>query len=434
MLPRALLLPLCALSLARAQPCLPLLPPAPALLWGAQYSAPSSPAAANRTSALWGQVLGAGGRLFQLSLPWAAVEPTPGQPNIELVAQLLEEVRSVGGIPLFNLALIDTNRVTLPPDLMDPSDNTRLRAGLNFSSPEVMDRYAGLVQTLAPLVAYMGGPYWGTGNEVDVLMGEHPEYAIPFVDFTIAFQAYIKRLTAPNPLAVGATLTVAGLGQLAAAPPPWLTALLQYADVTPLTYYPLQGDFALQADSAVVHQQVLLAASALPPGRCTVFQEFGAPAGYGNASSTDGSSEALQAAFLADFMGRVPQLLAAAGHPLRAASLFEFVDMENCAAVAPQYNSTAPAFIEYLWCVGLCCALRAAAPFPPATSALKHSHQAPPHAPLPALQHAGHCQGLWRTQAGLQHLSRARQGGGGVRRAQRIALYRPILCEIPYRL
>ena len=337
--------------LAQPQPCLPLLPRSPSLLWGAQYSAPSSPAAANRTGGLWAQALGAGARLFQLSLPWAAVEPTPGQPNLELVAQLLADVKSVGAIPLFNLAVIDTNRVTLPPDLMDPEDDTRLRAGLNFSSPEVTDRYAGLVVALAPLVAFYGGGYWGTGNEVDVLMAEHPEYAMPFVDFTIAFQAYIQRLTAPSPLAVGATLTVGGLGALAGAPPPWLTALLDYADVTPLTYYPLQGDFALQPDAAAVQQQVLLAASALPPRRCTVFQEFGAPAGYGNASSVDGSSEALQAAFLDDFMGSMPGLLAAAGHPLRAASLFEFVDMEGCAAVAPQYNISSPAFIEYLWCV-----------------------------------------------------------------------------------
>jgi hypothetical protein len=77
------------------------------------------------------------------------------------------------------------------------------------------------------------------------------------------------------------------------------------------------------------------------------------PSGYGNASSVDGGSEALQAAFVQDFMGRVAAQLAEAGHALRAASVFELVDMEGCRGVAPQYNLTSPAFVEYLCTLGL---------------------------------------------------------------------------------
>ena len=274
---RALLL---ALLPALARPgCLPLLPASPPLLWGAQYAAPSSPSTANKTGALFGEVLAAGGRLFQISLPWAALETTPGQPNYLLVAQVLNEIQSVGAIPLFNLALIDTNRVSVPPDLIDPSDPTRLRSGLNFTSPEVIGRVAALVEVLAPLVAYHGGPYFGLGNEVDVNLGAHPDVAESFVDLVAEFQVYIRTLTAPSPLAVGATLTVSGLGALAASPPPWLTALLQVADATPLTYYPLAAEFSVKADPAAWHADILAAASLLPPGRCVVFQEFGIPSG-----------------------------------------------------------------------------------------------------------------------------------------------------------
>ena len=200
-------------------PCLPLLPASPSTLWGTQYSAPSDPAAANRTSALWGETLSRGARLFQLSLPWGLVEATPNQPNIELVAALFNDLRAANAIPLFNLAVIDTNRVSVPPDLADPTDSSRLAAGLTWTSPQVLQRYAAVVQAVAPLAAYAGAPYFGTGNEVDVNLAAHPETAQAFVELTYSIQAYVRRLTAPHPLAVGATLTVAGLGALAAAPP-----------------------------------------------------------------------------------------------------------------------------------------------------------------------------------------------------------------------
>jgi len=74
----------------------------------------------------------------------------------------------------------------------------------------------------------------------------------------------------------------------------------------------------------------------------------------------DGSSQALQAEFFTDFMTNVPALLAAAGHPLRAASAFELVDMENCAAEASYYNISSPGFIEYLCTLGMVSAVTGA--------------------------------------------------------------------------
>lgn len=292
---------------------------------------------------------------MQLSLPWGELETVPNQPNLQLIAELLEDVHAVGGIPLFNIAVIDTNRVSVPPDLADPNDPTALRFDLNWTSPELMDRFASLVRVVAPLAAYYGAPYFGVGNEVDVNLQSHPDLTYSFVEFVYTFRLYIRSLTAPNPLAVGATLTVGGLASMASSPPQWLTQLFSVADLTPLTYYAMKGDFIVQADSAQVHAEILSAVSLLPAGVCTVFQEFGVPSGYCNASSTDQGSEALQTAFFNDFMHTMPSALEAAGHPLRAASIFELVDMpdEQCESFSRYYNISDKSFVEYLCTLGI---------------------------------------------------------------------------------
>jgi hypothetical protein len=345
-------------SVVSSLPCLPLLPsplPGHPVLWGAQYSAPTDPLAKNRTDTLFGKMISAGGRLMQVSLPWADIEATPNQPNYGLIAGLLADVRAVGGIPLFNIAVIDTNRVSVPPDLADPNDPTALRFGLNWTSPELVDRFATLVQVVAPLAAYYGAPYFGVGNEIDVNLQSHPDLSYSFVEFVYILKQYIRTLTAPNSLAVGATLTVGGLANMAASPPQWVTQLFLVADVTPLTYYALQGDFVAVTDPAQVHDEILSAVSLLPAGACTVFQEFGVPSGYCNASSTDGSSQAIQTAFFNDFMLTMPTALEAAGHPLRAASFFELVDMpdEQCESFSKYYNVSSKNFVEYLCTLGI---------------------------------------------------------------------------------
>ena len=79
------------------------------------------------------------------------------------------------------------------------------------------------------------------------------------------------------------------------------------------------------------------------------------PSGYGNASSVDGGSEALQAAFLRGFRSVLAEAAAPpSSRELRAASLFQLVDDADCAAEAAYYNgSAAPAFVEYLCTLGL---------------------------------------------------------------------------------
>ena len=347
----AFFLPL-ALYEARAA-CLPLL--APGLHVGASYAAPSSPAAANRTDALFAQVVAAGGRLVQISLPWADIETVPGQPNFLIVAEILASARAAGLIPLFQLAAIDTEHASVPPDLADPTDPTRLRPDLMWNSTELLDRFATVLEVIAPLAAYSGAPYIGVGNEVSVNLAQHPETGYAFAEFLFTMRTFIRKLTSPD-MAVGATMTVADLAGFAAGGdvPEWAQLLLQISDVTPLTYYAVDDRFDVVKSRAAIEQVVQGAASVLPAGACIVLQEFGQPSGYGNSSSVDGGSQAAQASFFADFRAVLNSI--GAEHELRAASLFQLVDADPdvCLQEARYYNGTgAKGFVEYLCTLGV---------------------------------------------------------------------------------
>jgi hypothetical protein len=351
----ATLLTLAALAAAAAAapaPCLPLLPRG-GLLVGASYSRPADAAAGNRTDALFAEIVARGGRLVQLSLPWADVEPVPKQPNYVLVAEILASARAAGLVPLFQLAAIDTEHASVPPDLANPSDPTRLRPGLEWNASELIDRYATVLEVVAPLAAFSGAPYFGLGNEVSVNLRQRPETAFAFAEFAFTMRKFVQQLTSPD-LSVGVTMTVADLFAFSqTAVPEWASLLFDIADVVPLTYYAIDDAFRVVTDRATVEATFLGAASVLPAGACLVLQELGMPSGYGNASSVDGGSQAAQAAFVADF--REVLAKANSSHEVRAASFYELVDMSDadCESFARYYNTSDPAFVEYLCTLGL---------------------------------------------------------------------------------
>ncbi len=146
------------------------------------------------------------------------------------------------------------------------------------------------------------------------------------------------------------TFTVGDIGAFAppGTPPNWFTTLLAVSDVTPLTYYALDSAIHVVTDAAAISRAISDAANALPAGACVVFQEFGQPSGYNNASSTDGGSDAKQAAFFTAFHGALATVNAT--RPVRAASLYQMVDMDasDCEGLSRYYNISDPAFIEYL--------------------------------------------------------------------------------------
>ena len=140
-------------------------------IFGAQYSVPDNATLANATNALFSELLERNATLAQIGLTWASLETTPGSPNFELLGEILYSAVQEGLTPLVNIAVINTNVVSVPSDLADPADPTRLRPGLNWTSTELADRYAQLMYVAAPLIAFYGGGYVGLGNEVDANLG-----------------------------------------------------------------------------------------------------------------------------------------------------------------------------------------------------------------------------------------------------------------------
>lgn len=329
-----------------------------ATLLGASYAGdtlppPGSPAR-NATDALHAALVARGARLAQLEMSWSTLEPAPGVYDFQALAGLLLTARQRGGIPLFTLNAIDTNAVKVPSDLADPADSTRLRPGLAWNDSLVVTRYADALLVAAPLVLAYGGFYFGVGNEVDSNLAAHPETADAFVAFVASARAVIQGAASPD-LAVGVTLTLPGLLRLAPPhTPPWLATLLVTADATPLNFYPLNETDLSVLPLSSVPDTVAAAIALLPPGAPVIFQEFGVPAGFNNASSVDGSSLAFQAAFV-DSMAAVFK-----AHGVRAASLFMLVDWNEatCEAVAQYYVPganwlNAPALMEYLCTLGV---------------------------------------------------------------------------------
>ena len=339
-------------AVTASQPsCLPLL--RPGTLFGAQYSKPSG-AVGNTTDVLFAQLAAKGATLVQISLSWASIETTPNQPNYTLIAEILHEARAAGLTPLFQIAAIDTEHVSVPADLADPHDPTLLRPGLEWNSTEVVQRFASLMLVVAPLAAFAGAPYIGVGNEVSVNLRLHPETGYAFAEFLFIMKSWIQQVTS-SAMGVGVTMTVGDLytWSAPASPPSWAETLLAISDVTPLTYYPLYSDFRVDVDPASYERTLNGALSVLPPTACVVLQELGCPSGYGNASSTDGSNQSVQAAFVSHmgtFLRSVNET-----RNVRAVSWYQLIDMADtdCAYLAHYYNITDPRFLEYLCTLGL---------------------------------------------------------------------------------
>jgi hypothetical protein len=210
-----------------------------------------------------------------------------------------------------------------------------------------------VLEVVAPLAAFAGAPYIGVGNEVSVNLGLHPDTGYAFAEFLFIMRSWIKQLTFPA-MGVGVTMTVGDLSSWAApaSPPAWAETLLSICDVSPLTYYPLRGDFSVDSPAGVA-RTFAAALSVLPQAACLVLQELGCPSGYGNASSTDGSSQAVQAAF----MKQMGVLLRGVNgtRDVRAVSVYQMVDMadSDCLGLQKYYNVTDPRFLEYLCTLGL---------------------------------------------------------------------------------
>eukprot|EP00759_Apiculatamorpha_spiralis_P037094 PhF_6_TR37126/c0_g1_i6/m.54592 len=290
-------------------------------LFGIGYTSPSDPTIANVTNQMYYSFLSKGATLLQVSLPWASIEAQPGVIDYDRVATLLQEARAAGLTPLFNLATMDTSRISVPSDLADSTNPLELAPGLRWSDDVVATRYTKLLDVIAPLVQYSGGWYFGFGNEVDGILsaGVNATTAWDYVVFVAKMRNYVQTITSHS-MMCGVTMTAGFLGRLNSTSSAWVwvQGLMNVSDATPITFYPIgDGVRVIEPHDAAV---VLNSTLALLKNRPIIIQELGCPSGYDNASSVDGSSEAYQQQF---FNASVTTLLSR-GEQVLAIGIFSF--------------------------------------------------------------------------------------------------------------
>ena len=213
-------------------------------------------------------------RAITLSRKWSELEPSPGVYQTDELQRAVVHLGAMGFRILLTIQTIDTNNLTMPPDL----------ANRPFDSPETVRRLRALLARVVPAVE-RHVPWLAIGNEVDVYLAAHPASVEPYARLAEAGREEICRRV-PG-IRVGVTVTYDGLRAQRAM----VERLERSMDVRCLTYYPLKAGFTVKALAQVGADFETMVSGA--GGRPVLLQEVGCPA-----SEQNGSSEAYQAAFV----------------------------------------------------------------------------------------------------------------------------------------
>lgn len=317
---------------------LPLLPAGTHV--GIVYTDPQ-PEAANALDDVFGQTIAAGVDVYELSLYWSLLEPQPGMVDTSLLTQFLAILDRIDLIPYLGIQTIDTVRLAMPPDLVDPADPARLAPGLSFDDPALLARWGAVLDAVVPLLVGQGGFFLSVGNEVDPWLAAHPDQVEPFLRFVDFSREHVQAL-APQ-MGVGVTITAGGV----AAGYGFIPDLLARGDAAVFTYYPLNADYTVRDPSVVAGDVAGLvgAAGNLP----VLLQEAGYPSGY-LPEPSNGSSVELQRQFVAALFEAV-----SAQPQIRMVSFLQLSDWPEaaCDYFLGYYGSSDPVFREYLCSLGL---------------------------------------------------------------------------------
>lgn len=326
-----------ASGVAVAQPSQVPLLPAPIGV-GVIYSE-TTPETRPRTDQAWSGVLSRGANAYQLAVAWDELASADGTPSIGPVLPLLDTIRGADLSVFLTLRTVDTTRLRLPADFMDPADPTRLAPGLAFDSPVVLAALRSLLDELVPALVERSGFALSLANEADVWARSNPLGAFPLAVFVETGRLHAHTL-APD-LAVGATLTREGLYE------PTLGALfVAVSDAAMFTYYPLYGAVLDPAAAAQDFDRM----ETLAGGRAVLLQEFGCPSGPAGGGGVLGASDELQRRWVETVFREV-----------RRRPAFRFISVLHLADWPPDvvagfeayYGSSSPAFVEFLTTLGL---------------------------------------------------------------------------------
>jgi hypothetical protein len=222
------------------------------------------------------QSLTAGVNYLYLSPKWNELEPKPGNYNFKDLDFQVDQLDTYKLTGVLNLRIIDTNRRTMPPDLMNRS----------LHDPEVRRRLVQLIQAVMPRLHHRVH-YLLIGNEIDGYFNGHQD---EIQDFAGLWQAGADAARTLEPgLQVSSTITFDAVSKIDTAFRP----ILERTDFLSVTYYPLSPDFKVRDPKSVVPELDGLVRSAR--GKKILLQEVGCPTSPLNDSSEDKQAQVFSA-------------------------------------------------------------------------------------------------------------------------------------------
>lgn len=212
--------------------------------------------------------------LFGMAPEWTELEPAPGtyalQEFVVNPLTLLDPDNTKFKSYILVLKTIDTNRKTIPADVMSTS----------FDDPVVINRFLSLIDNLASATSIERISHVLIGNEVDGYLSTNPATVNAFASF---YQQAVNHIHQKMPwVKVGTIITFNSLTTC----PEIFNTLTPYSDFIGYTYYPTENsnpNWQMRAPADVYSDIAFMADRA--QGKPFAFTEIGYPSSPDNNSS-----------------------------------------------------------------------------------------------------------------------------------------------------
>ncbi len=233
----------------------------------------------------WQEAVSKGMKISTVQFDWSQLETQPNQYNKNLLESTLKRMQSQGLKPFVVIPTVDSDRLSIPSDLVDYNTRTWFKYGMKLDDPRVINRFNKLLDWVVPMVVAHGGWALSVANEPNTYIVDRNEADRAFlkpslVNFLSAVRSHAHSI---NPdLAITMTLSQ----NLVESGETFHINLLEECDLAIFTYYAIDPNYYFSSDPTEVNQEIdeLLAAAG---DKYLVLQELGAASGYGYAGNSN---------------------------------------------------------------------------------------------------------------------------------------------------
>lgn len=278
---------------------------------------PLPKATRKKADVLWDRAVRAGMSTARVHLDWADLETGPGRYDRDTLKERLREYSREGLSSFVGIYAVDSGGLTLPRDLTDRRSPTGIAGGRSLNDPEILRRYARMLDWAVPLIVQEGGYVLTIANEPASYMEERRGEAESVIGFFRHAAEHVHRL---NPrLAVTVTLT----STAAIEEKFYHDEVIEIVDAAAYNYYGLKltDRFVLNTPFFETVPRDLATLINAAGGKPVLLQELGCPAGWSERPSVIGSTPSAQSDFFRVALREIRERPA-----LRAAYVFQMVD------------------------------------------------------------------------------------------------------------